>query len=209
MRFSRSGQSLTSSIKRYQRFRSFQRIKGIFSSDQSVYRLVRDELKAKLKRPRPRSIRQADGAIKTFKAELAQRLKRLLERTASLRKTYSKVSYWCHDESRFALQTITGRKLTLAGVKPVGNHQWSFKQMRVMVQKVVIYDLKHKVQSFFFLTYVLVQLLLKGQVALEALVYIDFIQTSLRTNRTSVATHGRRQHLPRRSILQVGLIKCL
>lgn len=49
-------------------------VEGIFSSYQSVYRLVRYELKAKLKRPRPRSTRQAEGAIETFKAELGQRV---------------------------------------------------------------------------------------------------------------------------------------
>jgi len=35
------------------------------------------------------------------------------------------VRYWCEDESRFGLKTITGRKLTLKGVKPVGQVQWT------------------------------------------------------------------------------------
>lgn len=37
------------------------------------------------------------------------------------------VRYWCEDESRFGLKTITGRKLTLKGVKPVGSVQWTRK----------------------------------------------------------------------------------
>ena len=35
------------------------------------------------------------------------------------------IRYWCEDESRFGLQTITGRKLTLKGIKPVGQVQWT------------------------------------------------------------------------------------
>ncbi len=34
------------------------------------------------------------------------------------------VRYWCQDESRFDLRTITGRKITATGVKPVGLGQW-------------------------------------------------------------------------------------
>ena len=39
---------------------------------------------------------------------------------------YRKVRYWCGDESRFGLQTITGRLITLTGVKPVGYTQCCF-----------------------------------------------------------------------------------
>jgi transposase len=35
------------------------------------------------------------------------------------------VRYWCQDESRFDLHTIPGRKITVTGVKPVGQVQWS------------------------------------------------------------------------------------
>ncbi len=35
------------------------------------------------------------------------------------------IRYWCEDESRFGLKTVTGRKLTLKGVKPVGQVQWT------------------------------------------------------------------------------------
>ena len=34
------------------------------------------------------------------------------------------VRYWCQDESRFDLRTISGRKITATGVKPVGLGQW-------------------------------------------------------------------------------------
>lgn len=34
------------------------------------------------------------------------------------------VRYWCQDESRFGLKTLTGRRITLKGVKPQGAVQW-------------------------------------------------------------------------------------
>lgn len=37
---------------------------------------------------------------------------------------YKSVRYWCQDESRFDLHTITGREITAMGVKPVGKVQW-------------------------------------------------------------------------------------
>ena len=35
-----------------------------------------------------------------------------------------KVRYWCGDESRFGLQTIPGKVITLTGVKPVALKSW-------------------------------------------------------------------------------------
>lgn len=34
------------------------------------------------------------------------------------------VRYWCLDETRLGLKTLTGRLITLAGVKPEGQVQW-------------------------------------------------------------------------------------
>ena len=39
---------------------------------------------------------------------------------------FRKVRYWCQDESRLGLITLTSRKITLSGVKPVGVEQWKF-----------------------------------------------------------------------------------
>ncbi|WP_353673283.1 IS630 family transposase [Synechocystis sp. LKSZ1] len=36
---------------------------------------------------------------------------------------------FCQDESRFGLKTITGRRITARGVKPVGKVRWQFKAM--------------------------------------------------------------------------------
>lgn len=37
------------------------------------------------------------------------------------------VRYFCEDESRFGLKTLTGRRITARGVKPVGKVRWPFK----------------------------------------------------------------------------------
>ncbi|MDF5739986.1 IS630 family transposase [Nostoc sp. S13] len=37
------------------------------------------------------------------------------------------IRFCCQDEIRIGLKTITGRKITAVGVKPVGVNQWQFK----------------------------------------------------------------------------------
>ena len=37
------------------------------------------------------------------------------------------VRFFCQDESRFGLKTLTGRRITARGVKPVGKVRWTFK----------------------------------------------------------------------------------
>ena len=97
------------------------------SSYITVYRLVRYELQAKLKVARPKSKGQLPGEVEEFKATFSEKLKSLLQQESDRIKRYTKVSYWCSDESRFGLHTIRRRKLTLKGVKPVGEHQFNFK----------------------------------------------------------------------------------
>ena len=105
-------------------FRSYQEvhlwlwlIKGIATSYQAVYSLVRGELKSKLKIPRHRSISQKSTAINEFKNNLHQQIKALLEKALPQLNKYKKVTFWC-DETRLGLPTIRRRKLTLSGVKP-------------------------------------------------------------------------------------------
>lgn len=35
-----------------------------------------------------------------------------------------KIRYWCGDESRFGLKTLTGKLITMPGVRPLGLMQW-------------------------------------------------------------------------------------
>lgn len=39
---------------------------------------------------------------------------------------YSNIRYFTQDESRFGLKTIEGQRITLKGVKPLGELQWLF-----------------------------------------------------------------------------------
>lgn len=38
-----------------------------------------------------------------------------------------RVRFFCQDETRFGLKTVSGRKITAKGVKPIGKVQWQFK----------------------------------------------------------------------------------
>ena len=96
----------------------------------AVYRTVRYKLKSKLKVPRPSSIKKDDEEVELFKTNLPNLIK-LAQTLSSWRegefKPPMKVRYWCQDETRIGLKTITGRKITLTGVKPIGQVQWIFK----------------------------------------------------------------------------------
>jgi hypothetical protein len=38
-----------------------------------------------------------------------------------------KVRFLCQDETRLGLKTLSGRKITARGVKPIGQVQWQFQ----------------------------------------------------------------------------------
>jgi len=101
-------------------------VQGIAASYITVYRLVKQELQSKLKVVRPKNRKQLPGELEEFKISLAQKLKSLLEKHKSQIMLYKKVRFWCQDESRFGLHTIVRRRITLKGVKPVGNFQYNF-----------------------------------------------------------------------------------
>lgn len=94
-----------------------------------VHHLVHDKLKAKLKVPRPVSIKQPEGAIEAFKKKLPQRLESVIEKVRQVYKAWQRLRYWCQDESRMGLHTMRGRLLTLKGVKPKGKVQWNFQAL--------------------------------------------------------------------------------
>ncbi len=100
-------------------------VRDISVSYTTVYRLVRQEFEAQLKVPRPRNPRQLPGEVDEFKANLSKGLKALLDRESEKVKRYEKVSFWCEDESRFGGNTIARNKITLFGVKPIGNFQYN------------------------------------------------------------------------------------
>ncbi|GFE71917.1 transposase [Chroococcus sp. FPU101] len=115
----------------------------IQASYTTIYRVVRQELQAKLKVARlptlptfkvdrkaaapsaPQSNQQKLGAIQEWIEQLNQRVK-MLKELATQVDEQKKVRYWCQDETRLGLKTIERRKLTLKGVKPKGIRRWKF-----------------------------------------------------------------------------------
>lgn len=49
-----------------------------------------------------------------------------MEQNRELLNKYQTVRYWCQDESRFGLKTVSRRKITAKGIKPRGIEQWKF-----------------------------------------------------------------------------------
>ena len=90
-------------------------------------KIIHDELKAKLKVPRPRSQKQKPKAIEEFIEQRPEGLRILKEESEKQSGKKLKICDWCQDETRIGLRTITRKKLTLRGVKPIGEVQWQFK----------------------------------------------------------------------------------
>ena len=95
----------------------------------TLHDLVRYKLKPKLKVFRPVHIKQNKKAKEDFKKELPSQLQ---TRINSINKYSEKpllIRYWCQDETRIGLKTITGKLITACGVKPVGLYQWLFEYL--------------------------------------------------------------------------------
>jgi hypothetical protein len=86
---------------------------------------VRYKLNAKLKVPRPHSAKGKPEVQEAFKKKLPEIIQVLLRYLG----TDKQVRYWCQDKSRLGLKTLTGRTITLKGVKPegiLGGHRKNF-----------------------------------------------------------------------------------
>jgi hypothetical protein len=89
-------------------------------SDSVLSKLVHDHLQAQLKVARPQALEQSPSALQQFRTTLKPALQALPELVGPT----PTVRYVCQDESRFGLHTVSGRVMTLKGVKPVGRCQW-------------------------------------------------------------------------------------
>lgn len=123
-------------LKDHEGFQSYQEIYfwvsvvlGISTSYITVYRLVRYELQAKLKVARPQNLKQLPGEVEIYQNNLPEQLQALLEKESEQVSQYSSVSFWCQDESRFGCHTIVRDKITLKGIKPIGNFQYKFQYL--------------------------------------------------------------------------------
>lgn len=92
----------------------------------TIHKIVRYELQAKLKVPRPRHEKQAPGVVKVFKEYLPVRIRGLVDDIQKKRGKNQKIVYWCQDETRLGFRTELGKKLTGKGVKPQQTFQWHY-----------------------------------------------------------------------------------
>uniref|UniRef100_A0A1D9G2I1 Winged helix-turn helix domain-containing protein n=1 Tax=Moorena producens (strain JHB) TaxID=1454205 RepID=A0A1D9G2I1_MOOP1 len=81
----------------------------IWLSYSTVHRLVHQELKAKLKVVRPRNKKQLPGEVEEFIATFPEKLKLLLKNQEIIINQYQKVSFWCSDETRLPLHTVSAQ----------------------------------------------------------------------------------------------------
>lgn len=92
----------------------------------TVYHIVRYKLKAKLKVPRKSHYAKDEERTQHYKSHFTQTIHNIVEsQHASL--PASTVHLAVEDESRFGLQTIQRRCITVKGVKPVGTIQHAFE----------------------------------------------------------------------------------
>lgn len=89
---------------------------GLNIAYKTVDQLVRYQLKAKLKVPRPPSLKQHPDSQSHFKKNFRASLKFWQEEFGEGKK----FRYLCQDETRLGLKTIAGRLITATGVKPIG-----------------------------------------------------------------------------------------
>jgi len=92
----------------------------------AIHRIVRYELRSKLKVARPRHEKQAPGVIEVFKKYLPQRIEGIVKEIKNKEITKQDIVYWCQDETRVGFRTETGKKITLEGVKPQQTLQWHY-----------------------------------------------------------------------------------
>ena len=83
----------------------------------TVHRIVRYELKGKLKVARPIHEKQQPGIITAFKNHFSDRITGLINDIREEWGNKLAISYWCQDETRVGYRTESGQKITRAGVK--------------------------------------------------------------------------------------------
>jgi transposase len=88
----------------------------------TLHRIVRYELKAKLKVPRRSHEKKNDAEEAAFRVELPDKLK-----TLAVDRDDDNIRILAQDESRFGLMPVTRRRITAKGVKPVQKVQFQFE----------------------------------------------------------------------------------
>jgi transposase len=92
----------------------------------TVHRIVRYELKGKLKVARPIHEKQQPGIITAFKNHFPDRIKGIINEIREKWGNKPNISYWFQDETRLGYRTESGQKITRKGVKPKQILQWHY-----------------------------------------------------------------------------------
>lgn len=92
----------------------------------TLHRIVRDELRGKLKVPRPIHEKQKPGIIKVFRDYFPELLKGLINEIRGKIGNELSICYWFQDETRLGYRTESSRKITRTGVKPKQFLQWNY-----------------------------------------------------------------------------------
>ncbi len=100
---------------------------GIEAKYKTVHQLVHYKLKASPKIARPKSTEQSKKKLDNFRNHLAEDLAMLSWFAITVMSLGDKVRFLCQDETRIGMKTISGRKITIRGVKPIGKVQWKFQ----------------------------------------------------------------------------------
>jgi transposase len=100
---------------------------GIEAKYKTVHKLVYYRLKASPKIARPKSLEQSEERLEYFKTKLLENLAMLSWVAITMMSNIGKIRFLCEDQTRLALKTISGRKITAKGVKPYGKVQGQFQ----------------------------------------------------------------------------------
>ena len=91
----------------------------------SLHRIVRYDLKAKLKVPRRSHEKKNDAQEAAFQEELPDKLRKL--KALAEDTDVDNICVLTQDESRFGLMPVTRRRITAKGVKPIQEVQFQFE----------------------------------------------------------------------------------
>ena len=92
----------------------------------TVHRIVRYELRGKLKVARPIHEKQQPGIITAFRNHFPDRIKGLINEIRGKWQNKLTISYWFQNETRLGYRTESGQKITKAGIKPKQILQWHY-----------------------------------------------------------------------------------
>jgi hypothetical protein len=127
-------QALDKQLQQEEGFNSYAEIQqwlqeklGITTTYKNVHDLVHYRMKAKPKVARPYSASQNQAQAEDYKKKLSENLAMIAWYVVTLLGVTRKVRFFCQDETRIGLKTISGRKITARGVKPKAKVQWQFQ----------------------------------------------------------------------------------